>query len=81
MISVDVGIPIPTGKRAYKKKGSKYPFARLEPGDSFQITTAAEDLQRIYTAVQQAAYAASKKLGHKYTTRKLETAVRVWRTA
>lgn len=82
MINVDVGVPIPvTERKKYEKRAPKYPFLRMEVGDSFQVSLPADDPNKRYRTIQQAVYVASKALGRKHTVRKATDHVRVWRTA
>lgn len=74
MIPIDKGIPIPRRKRGGRgPRRPIYPWDSMEIGDSFL----AEGLTQIHmTAV--CAYAA-RKFGARFTTRKVEGGVRIWR--
>ena len=53
-----------------------YPFEEMEVGDSFCVPVEGSgDRQKVLNAC----YRASKKLGWKFQTRKVEDGVRVWR--
>lgn len=73
MIEIEKGVPVPTeeGKRA---KRSKYPFAMMEVGDSFEVVNAPKSF--LVTV-----HVNGKRLGYKFTTRKTENGRRVWRIA
>ena len=67
---VEKGVPFPE-----VMSGSKYPFARMEVGDSFSVSE--DDLKRI-TSVRTSA---QKKTGFTFSVRKFGSAYRCWRTA
>lgn len=66
MITIEHGIPIP--------QKTKYPLEQLAIGDSFLCpkTTKSKNITSLCVAY-------SKKTGFKYTVRKVEDGLRVWR--
>ncbi len=75
MIKVDKGVPMPKAERTQlKPRESKYPWASMEVGDSFEV--AGKTTKNFGTAC----YAAGKRLGKKFAARATDTGVRVWRT-
>jgi len=69
MINIDKNIPIP------KPRGSSnyYPWASMEVGDSFLIPT------HKHNNVSAATRYAKLRYKHKYSARKEEGGIRVWR--
>ena len=78
-IVIESGVPIPP--RGGKTRGSMYPFAKMEAGDSFGIPATADRLEAVRRNIQGAASGYGKRHGKKFTTRVLATEVRVWRVA
>jgi len=71
-ITVDKGVPIPNFRTAPRK--SKYPWRDLEVGDSFLVPDTTSE--RFGPQAREAGL----RLGRKFTVRKVEEGVRVWRT-
>lgn len=67
---IEVGVPIPEDKAAIG-----WPHAQMEVGQSFFVV--GKGLQTVCNANQRF----QKRLGWKFTARKVEGGVRVWRTA
>ena len=76
---VEAGIPIPPrSAKLGARKDSKYPFARMEVGDSFFIpTTGPKDpaYKRLLSSVSQA----KRRFGINLQSRVVDGGVRVWR--
>lgn len=70
MIKIDKGMPMPKSKSE-----KKYPFREMEIGDSFFE----EEVNRRLLA----SYASElgKKIGMKFSIRRVDGGIRVWRTA
>jgi len=68
--TIEDGIEIPPRN---SPRGSKYPFAALEVGQSFLVT----DVKIV--SLRGAAWHAQKRNGHKYSVRAVEGGVRIWR--
>jgi hypothetical protein len=69
---IEKGVPIDVGRAVYGK--SKYPFYRLEIGDSFFVADAkVGSLRNIGSNL-------GKRLGRKFYTREVDGGARVWRT-
>jgi len=68
---IEKGVPIPTTATAR----AKYPFPKMEVGDSFLIAT------ELQNRVAQAAFHYGKRNNVKLTLRKVADGVRVWRIA
>lgn len=70
MVRIEKGVPLPTNK-------SKYPFAKMEIGDSFVVNETTPSRTSTY------AHYAGKRLGMKFTVRTVEEegrkVIRVWR--
>lgn len=79
---IEKGVEIPK-KKAGPGSESMYPFAQMEPGDSFFIPASGitqKNLQRrMATAAKRTGSA--RIPGSKWTTRKVEGGIRVWRVA
>jgi hypothetical protein len=76
MITIDKGIPVPT----MRIRPSKYPWADMDVGDSFLVEATAEEMKARSASISRGATAAAKQLGRKFTVRKVDGGVRVWRT-
>lgn len=76
MIQIDKNIPIPPRKRP-GQKGSKYPIRDLDVGDSFIMAVKDTSIASAYLRV------AAIRIGdgRKFTVRKTEDGIRVWRIA
>jgi hypothetical protein len=70
LIKIEKGIPIPVGFP--NKRHNKYPWRTMEVGDSFLVTTGANQF------TQHGRW--SEITGYEYTTRKVEGGFRIWRT-
>lgn len=68
MIKIDKDVPVPPFKRALK-----YPFDKMEVGDSFMV----KGVKRENLAVTAAKY--GKKSGKAFLVRDIEGGVRCWR--
>jgi hypothetical protein len=68
MIALEKGKEIPK-----KQKEGKYPYHLMEVGDSFYIEG------EILSKVCNASYREWKRTGRKFTARKIDNGVRVWR--
>lgn len=75
---IESGVPVP--KRQGGRTGSKYPFAHLNPGESFLVPHG-EDKQVGAGTVRSAAGAFSKRNpgAGKFIIRAVDGGVRVWR--
>lgn len=77
---LESGIPIPPKARGNRAGSSKYPFAEMQIGESFLITSLP------YRSVGGVLVAASKRTGYRFCQRATTTdagkkATRVWRIA
>lgn len=72
MIKIEKGVPI-TRRRHGKGGESKYPFEKLEIGDSFLLTN------KTTNAFAASVTYWSRRLKRKFISRKVEGGVRVWR--
>jgi hypothetical protein len=87
---IDKGIPAPPPSRG-RGAGTGFPFKEMEVGDSFYVevdpSPEAETASKLLVRrVRQAALGANRKAdktgeGAKFTVRKVDGGVRVWRTA
>jgi hypothetical protein len=73
-IAIEKAVPLPQQHRP--TRSSKYPFADMEPGDSFLATDV--KATTMYSSV--ARYVRSCGNTKKFTVRSVEGGVRVWRT-
>lgn len=69
---IEKGIPVPSHRGA----PSKYPWEQMEVGDSFFVP--AEDTTKNFGSL---ARTSGKRMGAKFTSRKLDGGWRVWRIA
>lgn len=71
-IEKGIAIPTPSGRGA-----PKYPWHEMEIGDSFFLKKDVVPMSRMYSHISQANKRYAPK---KFTLRKLENGVRIWRT-
>jgi len=76
MFEIRKNIPIPTVRKA-GGRSAKYPFRDMEVGDSFEEAMSDAEAKQ----VQRAAAAYARRNGVKFTTRRSDTGVGVWRIA
>lgn len=77
MYSIEKNVAIPTIERPNRKTGAyKYPFAKMEVGDSFFVPI---NREKELKSVASSSSLYGSKLGRKFTTRKVVGGVRVWR--
>ena len=78
---IESGIEIPNS-RGNTKGGQRYPFERMEVGDSFLIKPNGTPKRQLQVRVCAAwTRHASRKNGKRFTSRSVEGGVRVWRIA
>lgn len=70
MIEINKGLPVPPDTRGMKRK---YPFDKMEVGDSFFVPDKTSD------CMSQCIAYAKKRLGFSFTRRTVDGGVRVWR--
>lgn len=70
-LQIERGIPVPADTRG---PVPIYPFREMEVGDSFFVATT-----RIQHSVRRGASATGKRLGKRFTCRKVEGGLRIWR--
>ena len=76
MFQLETGIPVPPRASFGSVRGSKYPFADMEVGESFLVP---EDVK--LTTIRSAIGAFNKNNKTvKFAVRNTDTGVRVWRT-
>jgi hypothetical protein len=82
MFKIEKGeIPATDGRRLNRGREAIYPFAKLEPGDSFLVPHKGR-LQKVYEKISCLRSYHQKAIpGRKYSVRKEEAGVRVWRVA
>lgn len=74
-IAIESGVPLPTKET----KKSRYPFARMNVGDSFLIEGAKNSSSYEAMRVRSAASHYARRDGKKFTVRVVEGGIRVWR--
>jgi hypothetical protein len=72
---IEKGVPLPPRIRNREANRSKYPFTRMQVGDSFFVR-GRQAMNRIRTA---ASWAAARH-GMKFSCHKMDGGIRVWRT-
>jgi hypothetical protein len=70
MFRIERGVPIPARRNP---RGSMYPFAEMEIGDSFFVPDGTTK------TISAAAQYFTKNLGRRFTVRTIDSGVRVWR--
>jgi hypothetical protein len=75
MFDVQPDVPMPPPHR-HRRKASKWPFERMAIGDSFLVADPAQ-----WDRTQQCASIYGRRLKRKFTTRKMDDGLRVWRVA
>ncbi len=76
---LETGVPIPKRVAPGGRRGSKYPFAQMEVGQSFLVA----DPETKAATIRSAVGAFSKRYSDagKFAVRITEEGIRVWRTA
>lgn len=72
------GVPLPHSSGNTTKQ-ERYPWREMDVGDSFVVPFRGGDVAKQQASVATVAKHASKRHGHKYTTRRLEGGIGVWR--
>lgn len=79
-IKIEKGVPMPVRHGGHGN--SKYPFATMEVGDSFYIPWGDRDRLKIRSVLSNAISAFQlRNEPKKFSSRKDESGIRVWRTA
>lgn len=78
-VEKNVPYPVPKSRQPKRRKNNKYPFLKMEIGDSFHIS-ARSKLER-ELARSRICGAASNVKGKKFSTRTFDDGIRVWRVA
>ena len=73
LFAVEKGVPLPARKNG--DRATKYPFMRMEVGDSFLIPCQGEECRKAQMRVS----GRKPTKGKKFTTRMVEGGIRVWR--
>ena len=73
MIKIEKGVKVPD------KAGTKYPWAEMEVGDSFEITEGDLAKRQSALAASSRSWAVYSKSEAKFRTHKTDTSVRIWR--
>lgn len=85
MFEIEKDVPIPETRQG---RGSKYPFAEMEVGDSFLVepeedpnlgVVDEEEYAKVRGRVSNVAYKYGKDHDKKFTVRQTDEGVRVWR--
>lgn len=76
MITIEKNVPIPPRR----EKPTKYPFADMEPGDSFLVQVDKDNFEKKILSMRMSSRKYSKAHGGQFTTRIVEGGVRCWRT-
>jgi hypothetical protein len=77
-VNIEKNIPLPVGRAGNGSgRAPVYPFRLMEVGDSFMVPAQTD---KEFARVEQAAYRANRnKSGCKYTARRVDGGIRVWR--
>jgi hypothetical protein len=74
-------VPLPQRRSGRKSMiETKYPFGKMEVGDSFVVKVPASNMKRETTRLRAVASVAQKHFGFKFALRPVETGVGIWRT-
>lgn len=80
MYPIRKNIPLPPRRTGRKRLfETKYPFGKLEVGDSFVVKATASAIKKEMIRLRGMASAAQKHFGFKFALRPLENGVGVWR--
>ena len=80
-MKIDRNIPLPAARRTLAGYNSKYPFTKLNPGDSFLVPLPADPkkAKRKRLTISGLMLYHARKRGAKYASRRLADGLRVWR--
>jgi hypothetical protein len=73
-----------TRRRRTPKKGGapcKYPWDRMEIGESFLVPCKVADMDRLSSALGSNMHQRTQRYGQKFTKRRVRGGIRVWRIA
>ena len=80
MFPVQGNIPIPRNRPAASGSRRRYPWRTMKVGDSFFVPCRdGEDPGKLQESIAATGVGAGKRLGTRYTTRREDDGVRVWR--
>ena len=71
MFKIEKDIPLPPERRGRR---ARYPFASMNPGESFLVADASEQLE----AIRRAAHGYGQRSGKRFMVRLVSEGVRVW---
>ncbi len=74
---VEQQVPIPPCTRGGRSRQSRFPFAQMQPGDSFLVPREETTAKRL--ATNAACYAKKWTKGWKFCVRTLPEGIRCWR--
>lgn len=78
----DTSVDRPTIEKTYPvQERSRYPFRKMEVGDSFLVKCDEGDRVKISKRVSASMFAAAKRCKMKFSLRSVTDGVRVWRVA
>ena len=81
---IEHGIPLPPetrgGWKGGRRRAVRFPWAKMQPGDSFFVPDGDEDPVRLRNVVVVSASHAGKRLDRKFAVRRVEGGIRAWRT-
>lgn len=81
MIEIENDIPVPS-KNAKGDRRAKYPLGELEIGQSFFVPTPfGKTSRQLQMSISGSVDYITKKTGRRFTSRALESGVRIWRIA
>lgn len=82
-MKIEQNIPLPAARRTLAGYNSKYPFALLNPGDSFLIPLPADPKKAKHkrTIISNLMCYHARKRDAKYASRRLSNGLRVWRVS
>lgn len=82
-ILIERNVPIPTQHAGYKWSGGgqppSYPWRLLKKGESFLVFCPPRDVRRVMSALTGARAHAERATGRKFSMRRVEFGIRVWR--
>lgn len=82
-ILIERNVPIPPAHAGYKWKGGgrppKYPWRYLKMGESFLVWCTPAQVIPVMNALTNARSFAEKQTGFKFTMRRVESGIRIWR--
>lgn len=80
-IKIDKDVPMPKARGGSCGPKGLYPWKKMEIGNSFHVEANGRSIKQLSSMVSGSIYAAQRRTGFKFATRRDGNGIRVWRIA